>query len=438
MPVGHIELSQLIRKVKIRILPLIVLMFALAMLDRSNVGFVKHYIEVDAGISASAYALGAGIFFIGYALFEIPSNMILHKVGARVWLSRIMITWGVVSIAMIFVRDSTSFYILRFLLGVAEAGFSPGVILFLTYWFPKTFRGQAYGWYYLGVPIALMLGGPFSGWLLESTYTFGFRNWQWMFIVQGGLTVIVGIIAFFMLVSKPDEAKWLTPKEKEILNKALVEDRPQSAYAEESKTQKVFTDWMVWRFVFIYFTIQLSVYGVLFFLPTKLAELLNTQVGIEVGFYSAIPWVFTLILLPIITRFADKKQNWNHMAVLMLSCAVIGIALSTQMTQIFAFILTISLAVVGFIVVQPLFWNLPTQYLSGRAAAIGTALIGSMGNLGGFVAPNLKNWMDQAWHNDMAGLITLAMVGLIGVILLYKLNRKHRNEKQSLVIKVLK
>jgi MFS family permease len=423
--VEHQNLVQVIRKVKFRLLPLIVLMFALAMLDRSNVGFVKHYIEVDAGISASAYALGAGIFFIGYALFEVPSNLILHKVGARIWLSRIMVTWGLVSIAMIFIRDPMSFYILRFLLGVAEAGFSPGVILFLTYWFPKAFRGQAYGWYYLGVPIALMLGGPFSGWLLESTTTFGFKNWQWMFIVQGVLTVIVGLIAFFVLVSNPDQAKWLTSNEKNILNKALASDQlDQQEYGKPSNVN-VFTDWRVWRFVFIYFTIQMSVYGVLFYLPSKLAILLNTHVGLTVGYYSAIPWVFTLILLPIITRFADKKSNWNSMAILMLSCAVIGIGLSTQMAHIFPFILMISLAVVGFVVVQPLFWNLPTQYLSGKAAAIGTALIGAMGNLGGFAAPNVKNWMDQLWNNDAAGLIVLSLTGVVGVILLCLVKREN-------------
>lgn len=425
MPEAHLQLTKLIQKVKFRLLPLIVLMFALAMLDRSNVGFVKHYLEIDAGISASAYALGAGIFFIGYALFEVPSNMILHKVGARLWLSRIMVTWGLVSIAMIFVHDEMSFYILRFLLGAAEAGFSPGVILFLTYWFPKTYRGQAYGWYYLGVPIALMIGGPFSGWLLDASYTFGFKNWQWMFIVQGVLTVLVGIAAFFILVSKPDQAKWLTQHEKRLLNQALAKDRSLQDHTGNSNKQRVFTDWRVWRFVFIYFTIQMSVYGVLFYLPSKLAELLNIHVGLTVGYYSAIPWICTLILLPIITRVADKKANWNSMAILMLLCAVVGIGLSTQVTQIFQFLLVISLAVVGFIVVQPLFWNLPTQYLSGRAAAVGTALIGSVGNLGGFVAPNLKNGVDQMWNNDIAGLIVLAIVGFMGVIFLILLKREH-------------
>ncbi|WP_139851579.1 MFS transporter [Acinetobacter pullicarnis] len=424
------ELKQIIKKVKLRLIPLIVLMFALAMLDRSNVGFVKHYIEVDAGISASAYALGAGIFFIGYALFEVPSNIMLHKFGARFWLSRIMVTWGIVSICMVLVRDPLSFYVLRFLLGVAEAGFTPGAILFLTYWFPKTFRGQAYGWFYLGVPIALMLGGPFSGWLLESSFTLGFKNWQWMFIVQGILTVLVGIVAYFVLVSRPDDAKWLNPEEKNLLNQALILDREISAETELTGNDNVFRDWRVWRFVFIYFSIQMSVYGILFYLPTKLALLLQTNVGLEVGYYSAIPWVCTLILLPIITRYADRKANWTKMAICMLSCAVFGIVSSTLVTHLFGFLIFVSIAIVGFIVVQPIFWNIPTQYLSGRAIAIGTALIGSLGNLGGFVAPNLKNYLDSYWHNDIAGLLALAAVGCVGVILLCALLFDQHKETQ--------
>lgn len=425
------ELKQIIKKVKLRLIPLIVLMFALAMLDRSNVGFVKHYIEVDAGISASAYALGAGIFFIGYALFEVPSNIMLHKFGARFWLSRIMVTWGIVSICMVLVRDPLSFYVLRFLLGVAEAGFTPGAILFLTYWFPKTFRGQAYGWFYLGVPIALMLGGPFSGWLLESSFTLGFKNWQWMFIVQGILTVLVGIVAYFVLVSRPDDAKWLNPEEKNLLNQALILDREISAETELTGNDNVFRDWRVWRFVFIYFSIQMSVYGILFYLPTKLALLLQINVGLEVGYYSAIPWVCTLILLPIITRYADRKANWTKMAICMLSCAVFGIVSSTLVTHLFGFLIFVSIAIVGFIVVQPIFWNIPTQYLSGRAIAIGTALIGSLGNLGGFVAPNLKNYLDSYWHNDIAGLLALAAVGCVGVILLCALLFDQHKETQN-------
>lgn len=416
------QLNQVMRRVKWHLLPIIVLMYSLSMLDRSNIGFVKQYIEIDAGISASAYALGAGIFFIGYAIFEIPSNLMLHRVGARFWLSRIMVTWGAVCIAMMFVRDPSSFYLLRFLLGAAEAGFAPGIILFLTYWFPTAYRGQAYGWYYLGVPIALMLGGPFSGWLLETQLNVGLKNWQWMFLVQGAMTVLVGFVGYFILVSHPQDAKWLNDQEKKLLTQALAADQQQAVHTSASLTE-VLKDWRVWRFVLIYFSIQMSVYGVLFYLPSKLSQILNTPVGLEVGLYSAIPWLLVLIALPILTRIADRKANWNTLAIYLLLCAVLGIVLSTLTTHILSFIVAISIAVIGFIVVQPIFWNLPTQYLSGRAIAIGAALIGALGNLGGFVAPNLKNWMDQTWNNDIAGLLLLASIAFIGVICLWWMQR---------------
>lgn len=411
------QLNNVIRRVKWHLLPIIILMYALSMLDRSNIGFVKHYIELDVGISDSAYALGAGIFFIGYALFEIPSNLMLHRMGARFWLSRIMVSWGIVCIAMMFVRDPISFYVLRFLLGAAEAGFAPGVILFLTYWFPSAYRGQAYGWYYLGVPLALMLGGPFSGWLLETESNFALKNWQWMFLVQGSMTVIVGVVGYFILVSQPNDAKWLNDAEKKLLNSALYSDQQQAVLATGS-LKSVLSDWRVWRFVLIYFSIQMSVYGVLFYLPTKLSLILNQPVGLEVGLYSAVPWLVVLISLPLLTRWADRKANWHNMAIGLLLCAVLGITFSTFTTHIAGFLIAISLAIVGFIVVQPIFWNLPTQYLSGKATAIGAALIGALGNLGGFVAPNLKNWMDQIWHNDIAGLFVLASVAFIGVLCL--------------------
>lgn len=411
------QLNNVIRRVKWHLLPIIILMYALSMLDRSNIGFVKHYIELDVGISDSAYALGAGIFFIGYALFEIPSNLMLHRMGARFWLSRIMVSWGIVCIAMMLVRDPISFYVLRFLLGAAEAGFAPGVILFLTYWFPSAYRGQAYGWYYLGVPFALMLGGPFSGWLLETESNFALKNWQWMFLVQGSMTVIVGVVGYFILVSQPNDAKWLNGEEKKLLNSALYSDQQQAVLATGS-LKSVLSDWRVWRFVLIYFSIQMSVYGVLFYLPTKLSLILNQPVGLEVGLYSAVPWLVVLISLPLLTRWADRKANWHNMAIGLLVCAVLGITFSTFTTHITGFLIAISLAIVGFIVVQPIFWNLPTQYLSGKATAIGAALIGALGNLGGFVAPNLKNWMDQIWHNDIAGLFVLASVAFIGVLCL--------------------
>lgn len=417
------DLKSALSKAKYKLLPLVMLMFALSILDRSNLGYVKSFIEVDAGISATAYALGAGIFFIGYAIFEIPSNLILHRVGARVWLSRIMVSWGIVTMCMVFIKDEKSFYILRFLLGVTEAGFSPGVILYMTYWFPAKYRSQAYGLYYLGVPIALMLGGPISGALLELPTTWGIKGWHWMFLVEGGITVVVGVFAFFWLVSKPEEAKWLSSAEKKAVATAFEEEEGITQDNLPVSLKSIFKNLRVWQFVLIYFSIQMSVYGVLFYLPTKIASLLGTKVGLEVGLYTSIPWIFTLLMIPIVTRYADKNHNWQKMAILMLLLASLGMALSTVTSSVVLFMLIISIAICGFIVVQPLFWNLPTQFLSERALAGGTALIGAMGNLGGFVAPQMKNGAEQFFNNAYAGYMSLAIVGLLGVLLLLSLKK---------------
>lgn len=422
------------KKNKRKLLPMLLIMFALAMLDRSNVGFVKHYLEIDAGINAAAYAFGAGIFFLGYAVLEIPSNLMLHRVGAKLWLSRIMVSWGIICAFMMFTRDPFSFYILRFLLGVTEAGFFPGVILYLTYWFPDKYRGQAYGWFYLGVPLAMMFGAPFSGLLLELPTMLGLKNWQWMFVLQGGLTVLVGVIAYFWLESKPKNASWLTEEEKEALDIELKKDLEKKGSHQiegAGYLSKVLKDLTVWKFVFVYFSIQVSVYGVLFYLPTKFAELLSVDVGIKVGLYVAIPCVFTLALLPVITKIADKLEAWKTMTILMLACAVIGISLATQTNSIWIYLVFITIAVCGFIIVQPIFWNLPTQYLSGKSAAAGTALIGAVGNLGGFTAPNLKNFAEQLMGNQTAGLISLAFVSLLGVLVLLSLKLKNNKGENN-------
>ena len=263
-----------------------------------------------------------------------------------------------------------------------------------------------------------MFGGPISGALLELPVMLGVKGWQWMFLIEGGITVVVGVFAFFWLVSKPNEAKWLTNDEKAAVARAFAEESTHAKDDQPSSLKATFTNLKVWQFVGVYFAIQMSVYGVLFYLPTKIASLLGTKVGLEVGLYTSIPWIVTLLILPIATRYADKKHNWHKMAMLMLFLAAAGMALSTVTSNIFVFMIVISAAICGFIVVQPLFWNLPTQFLSGRALAAGTALIGAMGNLGGFVAPQMKNGAEQLFNNAYAGYISLSIIGLLGVVLL--------------------
>lgn len=355
-------LKQALGKMRLRILPFVALMFAMAIIDRSNIGFAKQAFQVDTGLSNAAFALGAGIFFIGYAIFEVPSNLIMHKVGARLWLSRIMVTWGIVSAAMMFAHDETSFYILRFLLGVAEAGLSPGVVLYLTYWFPQNQRGSAYGIYYFGVPLSLMVGGPVSGWLLESS-PFGLSGWQWMFVAEGLAATVIGVIAFFYLCDRPRDAKWLSADEKSAIEDALEQEHLQKALHSPSTWRAALINPKVLYFTLIYFTIQVSVYGVLFYLPTRIAELLGTGIGLKVGVLTAIPWVATVCVLYAVTRYADRKGQQTRFAALMLALAAVGIACSTLSSSLTLVILAFCLAASGFITVQPLFWTLPTRYL---------------------------------------------------------------------------
>ncbi|SOZ40935.1 MFS transporter [Cupriavidus neocaledonicus] len=424
---NHDPLASAVNKARLRLAPFLALMFALSMLDRSNVGFVKQALMVDSNIGNAAYALGAGIFFIGYAVFEIPSNLILHRVGAKVWLSRIMVTWGLASAAMMFAHDETSFYVLRFILGVAEAGFSPGVILYSTYWFPASQRGKALGVYYFGLPVALVLGGPVSGLLLDVMGgQLGLRNWQWMFVIEGLAASVVGVIAFFYLVSKPRDAKWLNAEEKTALEAAIAaEDNRKTAHGPATALSAL-RNWQVLRFVAIYFAIQVSVYGVIFYLPTRISELTGTAIGAKVGLLTAIPWLCALIALRLITGIADARGKQREFAMAMLAMAAIGIALSTLGHELVPVLMAFCLATVGFVVVQPLFWTLPTAYLSGTAAASGIALIGALGNLGGFIAPTLKTAVESAFHSQQAGMLALAIAGVVGVLLLSTVGARAR------------
>ena len=418
-------LHQALSKIRWRILPFVALMFAMAIIDRSNIGFAKHALQADTGLSNAAFALGAGIFFIGYAVFEVPSNLMLHKIGARIWLSRIMVTWGLVSAAMMFAHDETSFYILRFLLGVAEAGLSPGVVLYLTYWFPQNQRGSAYGIYYFGVPVSLMVGGPVSGWLLESAQ-FGLTGWQWMFVTEGLAASIIGVFAFFYLTDKPRDAKWLNTEEKAAIEHELEKEQLQKANKGPSSWRAAMFNPVVLYFTLIYFTIQVSVYGVLFYLPTRIAELLGTGIGLKVGALTSIPWIATVIMLYLVTRHADRKGQQTRYAALMLALAAVGMVGSTLSGSLPLVILAFCVAAAGFITVQPLFWTLPTRFLGGAAAASGIAVIGALGNLGGFLAPTVKTWAEQHFNNPHAGMYFLAGMALLGALMLVRSARAGR------------
>lgn len=414
-------LASAIRTSRLRLLPFLILMYVLAFIDRSNVGFAKAAFLADAGISDAVFAFGASIFFIGYACFEVPSNYMLHKLGARVWLCRIMVTWGLVSAAMMFAHDAMTFYALRFLLGVAEAGFFPGIILYLTYWFPAKERGQALGLFYFGLPLALVLGSPLSGLLLEFHGVLGLKNWQLLFLVEGLLASVVGVIAYFYLVDRPANARWLHENERKALIDAIAqEDARKQAHGPHGFGNSL-GNLQVLKFCLVYFTIQMSVYGVVFYLPTRIAALMHSTVGLNVGLVIAIPWLCALVVTRFVTLRADRNGRHQRYASFLLAMAGCGIASSVLSENVVLVVMAFCVAASGFVAVQPLFWTLPTNYLCGAAAAGGIALINSLGNLGGFVAPNLKVIVEKSFGNPSAGMLALAVVAVLGALMLSRL-----------------
>jgi MFS family permease len=410
-----------IDKVTRRLLPFLLLMYVLAFLDRANVGFAKKAFQADTGISDAAFAFGASIFFLGYALFEVPSNLIMHRVGAKMWMARIMVSWGLISAAMMFAHDEITFYILRVLLGIAEAGFFPGVILYLTYWFPSFARGRAMGLFYFGAPLAFIFGSPLSGLLLEFQGLGGLHGWQWMFMVEGLLASVVGVWAYFYLDNKPNDARWLTAAEKAELGAALAAEETQKTAHGPRGTLAALGNPRVLYFALIYFIIQMSVYGVVFYLPTQVASLLGTNVGLTVGFVTAVPWVCALVATYLLPRWSDRTGERRLFAAGILVVCAAGIAASVASASPALSLVALCFAAAGFISVQPIFWTLPTGYLGGVAAAGGIALINSLGSLGGFVAPNVKTWAEASFASSAAGLYVLAATTLLGAILVFAL-----------------
>lgn len=403
-----------------RLAPFLMAMYVVSFLDRANIGFAKQALQTSVGISEGTYAFGAGLFFISYSTCGFPSNLILHKIGAKVWISFLMVGWGLASMATMFVTGSASFYALRLLLGVLEAGFFPGAILYLTYWFPNRVRGRMLGMFYLGVPLAMILGGPLSGLLLGMRPLGGMQNWQWMFLVEGFIAVALGFTAFWFLDDKPANARWIPPAEKRALTEALANEEKERRSSGPANLLPMLLDPRVLGLVSIYGLIQMSTYGAIFYLPAEVSALIHKPAGLEVGLVTAIPWICALCAVYWLPKAADRWHSHRTLAPLILfvaGCASFAFPTAGPRMGL----ATLSIAVSGFIAVQPIFWTFPTGYLADRAKAGGIALIGS-GNLGGFLAPNVKVWADEYFHSQRAGLYLLAGITVVnaGLIALTK------------------
>ncbi|KVU52280.1 MFS transporter [Burkholderia cepacia] len=418
MTVPPPAVERIVGRVMQRLMPFLLLMYVLAFLDRTNVGFAQQAFRQDAGMSDAAFAFGAGVFFVGYALFEIPSNLIMHRVGARVWMCRILVTWGLVSAAMAMASSSTTYCALRFLLGIAEAGFFPGIIYYLTNWFPQSSRARAIGVFYFGVPLAFIVGAPMSGLLLDLHGALGLAGWRWMFIVEGGLASLVGVWAFSYLDDTPADAHWLSVTARRVLADAIDRDVQDALRHGPIGVIVTITNARVLAYAAIYALIQASVYGVIFYLPQQVGTLLGRRVGFEVGLVTAVPWVCALVAAWWVPRRADRSGGHRKWAIRMLVLAGTGIALSGIAPTPLMALAGLCVAASGFIAAQPLFWTIPTRNLTGVGAAGGIALINSLGSVGGFIAPTLRASVDHWFESSIAGLEVLALTCFLAALLI--------------------
>nr|WP_256344934.1 MFS transporter [Pseudomonas gingeri] len=393
-------------------------MFIVNYIDRVNIGFVRTHLEHDLGIGAAAYGFGAGLFFIGYALFEVPSNILLQKVGARLWLTRIMFTWGLVATAMAFVQNETHFYILRFLLGVAEAGFFPGVIYYFTRWLPGVERGKAIAIFLSGSAVASLISGPLSGALLQIE-GFGWHGWQWMFIIEGLASVVLCGFTWFWLDSSPKDAKWLSVAEQQRLVQVIEDEQQQRDMSMPVKPSiwSLLKDRQILLFCVLYFCIQLTIYAATFWLPSIIKKMGQLS-DLQVGFFNSIPWLISIIAM---YAFAAASGKWKHQQAWVASAlliAALGMFMSTTGGPIFAFV-AVCFAAIGFKSASSLFWPIPQAYLDARIAAAVIALINSTGNLGGFVAPTTFGWLEEHTGSIQGGLYGLAAASVIASILVF-------------------
>jgi MFS family permease len=397
-----------------RILPFIFACYVISYLDRTNVGFAALTMNKDIGLTAEQFGFGAGLFFIGYFLFEIPSNLIMQKVGARVWIARIMITWGIFSMATAFVVGPKSFAAARFLLGLAEAGFTPGIYLYFTHWFPGKWRAKVTAAFLAGIPVANMIGSPISGALLQLGELHGLRSWQWLLLIEGLPAVLLGIACLFVLADRPEKAKWLTDDEKAVLARRLALEQRDIANKHGANLRDAMTNWRVFVLAFINFCGIVGSIGVGLWMPQIIK-----QFGVEhtvVGWLTAIPYAIGAVVMLWWARVANRAQNRIPYVAGALVVAAAALAASTVLDAPALKLAALCVTVSGILAFQATYWAIPSSFLTGRAAAGGLALIVSVGNLGGFVGPSMIGAIKQFSHSFTAPLLAESAMLLIGAV----------------------
>jgi len=437
--------SRTFAKVSVKLIPFLFLCYIVAFLDRVNVGFAKLQMASDLKFSDTVYSVGAGIFFLGYFVFEVPSNVILEKVGARMWIARIMITWGIISAAFMFTHQihwgsiaplfglndaEFTFYFLRTLLGVAEAGFFPGIILYLTYWFPSEIRARKVALFMTAIAISNVIGSPVSGGIMQYTDGLaGWRGWQWLFLLEGAPSVVMGFLVFALLPDGPRKARWLTSEEKDLIIKRVGEDHVgKEELGQKHSFTDAFRDGRVWALSLVYFCGVVCFYAVNFWLPTIVQELgIDKKDLLKVGLVSMIPWGFAAVAMVVNGHHSDVtgERRWHSAGGLLV--AIVGmLMLSIVGHNPVIGIVGLTLVTSGILSWVACFWSLPTAFLSGTAAAAGIAWINSVGNLGGYVGPLAIGWVRDHYKSSELAFYSLAAFALLGAVIILVLRGTQR------------
>jgi ACS family tartrate transporter-like MFS transporter len=433
----EIDPKKVFSKIAWRLIPYIFLLYILAYLDRVNVGFAALEMKHDLHLSNTVYGTGAGIFFLGQSLFDLPSNLLLGKFGPRKWIARIMISWGIIATCMMFVKGPTSFYALRFLLGVSEAGFFPGMILYLTFWFPSGERARAVAKFMTATSIAGVVGAPVSSALLKLEGVGHLHGWQWLFLVEGIPTFLMGFSVLWLLKDKPDDAPWLTEPEKKWLDAELERDRKAGGAEEKHNLMDAFKMPMVWLLAGIFFLDQIGVYTVNLWMPLILnsflhgsgaGDVLSAADASHIAKFATIPYVAAAIFTVIVGWSSDRTHDrrWHAAACMILSA--IGFGWAGIAHSLPAALMAFTLAAIGYWSLMGPFWALPTRVLGGRAAAGGVAIITMIGSLGGFIGPYLTGRLKDATHGFSGGLFVVGALALLAAALCFAIPKSAQGE----------
>ena len=416
-PLARATIDRVVR----RLIPFIFLCYVIAYIDRVNIGFAATELQRDLGLTDAVFGLGGGLFFLGYCLFEIPSNLILERVGARLWIARIMIVWGLVSMGMTLVTGPASFYAMRILLGIAEAGFFPGIVLYLTYWIPAAERARTGALFMTASPVAVIIGAPLSEALLALDGRLGLTGWQWVFLVEGLPAVILGLVAWRYLTDRPEQAHWLAPAQREWLVRQMTKERAERAAHHTGSQLRAVLSGRVLLLSLIYFLNNIVTYGVFLWLPKILREVSGFR-GWRLALITAIPFAAALAGMVLIARSSDRSGDRKWHVVACAITAAIGLVLAARFQgNVALIVLSFMLSQVGQRAIFGVFWAIPPMFLGGTAAAAGIAMINSIGNLGGFVGPTAVGWLRGNSSDYTSGLLLLAGVLVVEAALVASL-----------------